>query len=171
MSARIDLFREQQMDEKKTRLSEMLARSVDELYKAPNARTYTVRDLMGIGLAGKAPEPRGLGLAGILADGPAKRTNAIDTVARALFGRPTPGTEEFIEAVWAKASVIPGINPQYVRRDRFGTSIGRYDYGEMNAYGWHVDHHIPKSLGGSDELFNAEPLHWRNNLAKSDSLV
>jgi hypothetical protein len=70
-------------------------------------------------------------------------------------------------SVWEKGTPIPGYDPAVWRRDRFGWTIKYSDYGLQSGYGWHNDHHVPSALGGSDSLFNRQPLHWRNNLAKS----
>jgi hypothetical protein len=113
--------------------------------------------------------PRTLGLINQAMSEPEEPSSRLLSLARALLA-PSPDSEAFIDAVWAKAVPIPGVDAHYVRRDRFGDSIARYDYGKCTAFGWHMDHSFPKSLGGSDELFNREPLHWRNNLAKSDSV-
>ncbi|KUG25132.1 hypothetical protein ASZ90_005048 [hydrocarbon metagenome] len=37
-------------------------------------------------------------------------------------------------------------------------------------YGWEIDHIIPLSLGGTDDIANLQPLHWENNRKKSDNL-
>ncbi len=45
----------------------------------------------------------------------------------------------------------------------------RPQYGEREAtFGWESDHIKPKSLNGSDGLFNRQPLHCKTNLEKGD---
>ncbi len=77
-------------------------------------------------------------------------------------------TEEEIEAVWQKAIVQPNNDPNVYRKDYAGAWICRGQYGQQTAYGWEIDHVRPLSLDGSYNLSNLLPLHWQNNLAKSD---
>ncbi len=42
-------------------------------------------------------------------------------------------------------------------------------YGVTDSlYGWEIDHVVPKSIGGSDDLNNLQPLQWQNNRHKGD---
>ena len=91
-------------------------------------------------------------------------------IAAQLYS-PQPGSDEFIKAAWQKARCVEGYDALYIRIDRFGTFIARSEYGTCSQCGWQLDHIRPKSHGGSDDLYNREPLHWRNNLAKSDAFV
>lgn len=78
-------------------------------------------------------------------------------------------SEAQIQAVWDKASTVPGNEPNVFRKDRCTAWIARADYGNRNlAYGWEIDHITPVSKGGSDLLYNLQPLHWENNAAKAD---
>ena len=66
--------------------------------------------------------------------------------------------------VWNKAQVIPGRNPDEFRRDDLGNVIRFQEYGMNTPRGWHYDHFpTPAALGGSDEISNLRPLHWRAN--------
>lgn len=75
-----------------------------------------------------------------------------------------------IDAVWRKAQTIPGYDANVWRRDRCGAPIKRTDYGSIHSkYGWEIDHVMPVSRGGTDVLYNLQPLHWQNNRGKSDN--
>jgi 5-methylcytosine-specific restriction endonuclease McrA len=44
------------------------------------------------------------------------------------------------------------------------------DYGITDSkHGWEVDHIIPVSKGGTDDLSNLQPLQWDNNRKKGDT--
>lgn len=72
--------------------------------------------------------------------------------------------------VWNKATVVPGRDPNELRKDACGAWIKWSQYGNTDSqYGWEIDHIYPASLGGSDLLFNLQPLQWANNRKKGDS--
>lgn len=74
-----------------------------------------------------------------------------------------------IELVWRKARVLPGYDPAVIRQDHCGAVIKRSEYGMTTNCGWEIDHDLPVSLGGSDDLDNLQPLQWQNNRGKSDN--
>jgi 5-methylcytosine-specific restriction endonuclease McrA len=51
------------------------------------------------------------------------------------------------------------------RKDAYGNIICFADYGTDSECGWHVDHIVPQSKGGSDMLSNLQPLHWKTNIS------
>lgn len=75
-----------------------------------------------------------------------------------------------IYAVWNRATIVPGVNPAVRRKDECGAWIDLSQYGTttQNGTGWEIDHIVPVSVGGSDELANLQPLHWQNNRRKGD---
>jgi len=82
------------------------------------------------------------------------------------YGDATPDIKK---AVWKKGSVIEGYDPNVYRRDICGTAMQYDQHGKGGKYGWEIDHIKPSALGGSDELFNLQPLYWQTNQRKSDT--
>ena len=74
--------------------------------------------------------------------------------------------EKTVEAVWRKATEIPGY-PSF-RKDFCGAMIQREKHGKTEQYGWEIDHKKPVAKGGVDELDNLQPLQWENNRHKGD---
>ena len=73
-------------------------------------------------------------------------------------------------SVWLKAKRIPGKDPAQWRKDAKGNLIRWIDYGKSTIHGWHIDHHIPQSKGGSDELCNLVPMQYAANIRKSNTV-
>jgi hypothetical protein len=62
-------------------------------------------------------------------------------------------------------------DPARWRFDACGALIERSKYGDANNnFGWEIDHVMPASKGGADDLWNLQPLHWRNNREKGDGV-
>jgi len=78
--------------------------------------------------------------------------------------------ERTINAVWNRATIVPGLNPNVQRKDACGAWIRRSDYGDTTQYGfgWEIDHVNPVSNGGTDDVWNLQPLQWQNNRQKGD---
>jgi hypothetical protein len=69
---------------------------------------------------------------------------------------------ETVEAVWRKASEIPGLPSSIWRRDRFGCAIRRFDYGRVDTeFGWLVNR-MSAALGTGFTMERLQPLQWRN---------
>lgn len=78
-------------------------------------------------------------------------------------------SDVYIDLIWEKAKAIDGYDPSKWRQDFAGAWIQKDQYGIQSPLGWEIDHMIPRSHGGGDEISNLFPLHWRNNEAKSDN--
>jgi hypothetical protein len=74
--------------------------------------------------------------------------------------------EARLRAIWNKAKPLPHMDPDEWRADVCGTIIQFNQSSKRTKYGWHIDHKKPISLGGTDDLSNLQPQHWRNNLIK-----
>ena len=72
-------------------------------------------------------------------------------------------------AVWAKGDVVQNNDPKEIRKDQCGAWIFFSEYGKRNTeFGWEVDHITPEASGGTDDLSNLRPLHWKNNAKTQD---
>lgn len=72
---------------------------------------------------------------------------------------------------WQKARPVPNLDPNRYRLDACGALLDRTKYGDTNSvYGWEIDHVIPASRGGTDDLPNLQALHWKNNRRKGDGV-
>ena len=74
--------------------------------------------------------------------------------------------------IWYKAQPIPGRPSNLWRRDCCGFAIRYTDFGDRDSmYGWEIDHIYPVAKGGNDNPRNLQPLNWKNNAKKGDSLT
>ena len=79
-------------------------------------------------------------------------------------------TEDLKRAVWRKGRVIEGYDPNIWRYDMCGKPMKYSEHGNTNSdVGWEIDHILPTSRGGNDELDNLQPLQWENNRRKGDT--
>ncbi len=77
--------------------------------------------------------------------------------------RETGVDAQTIEAVWRKAREIAGLPGTIWRRDRFGLTIRRFDYGDTDSdFGWFVDRIQLPVVDDGDPLDRLQPLQWRN---------
>lgn len=84
-------------------------------------------------------------------------------------------TDEEIQAVWEKATIVPNYDKDKWRKDQCGAWIYRDYYGvpsrneSHTSYKWQIDHIKPQSKEGKDILSNARPLQWFNNDSRQNS--
>ncbi len=75
-------------------------------------------------------------------------------------------SDEDIQKVWEKGSVVPNYDANVWRKDQCGAWMHRSSHGNRQSqYGWEIDHIDPN---GGDNLSNLRPLQWVNNAEKSD---
>ena len=77
-------------------------------------------------------------------------------------------SDKELNEIWEKAEIVNKKSKDEWRKDYAGAWIRKSSYGKESDYGWEVDHAKPTSKGGSDNLSNLVPLHWKNNRAKGD---
>lgn len=92
-----------------------------------------------------------------------------------LFGSPAYHGGLAYEAkkmlVWSKAREVQGKDPSLFRMDDYGYIILYSAHGDRaSAYGWEMDHIVPKALGGSDDYTNLRPLHHFMNASLGGQL-
>jgi len=81
-------------------------------------------------------------------------------------------SEAVIQSVWNKGIPVPSYDSSKYRKDKCGAWMDWNKYGDRESdYGWEIDHIIPESQNGSDELDNFQPLQWENNMEKGDSQI
>jgi 5-methylcytosine-specific restriction endonuclease McrA len=80
-------------------------------------------------------------------------------------------SDDTIKIVWNKGRIIPNFSPDDWRWDKCGLVMKFAEHGNRNSeHGWEIDHINPVSNGGGDNYDNLQPLNWKNNADKSNSL-
>lgn len=83
-----------------------------------------------------------------------------------------PFSLDTINGVWAKGREIPKFHSGIWRWDKCGLVMSYEEHGNRQSeHGWEVDHINPVSNSGNDYLNNLQPLNWKNNANKGDSLI
>lgn len=94
------------------------------------------------------------------------------TTLNSLFDALQGFSEEQKQIAWSKARIVPGRDPNTIRKDACGAWIKWADYGNIDSeWGWEIDHIHPVALGGTNHPSNLQALHWKNNRAKGDSIT
>lgn len=65
-----------------------------------------------------------------------------------------------IVEVWRKA--IPVKHFELYKKDRFGSLMFFDDYEIESENGWFIDYVVPIKKGGTEEIENLQPVHWKN---------
>jgi len=82
------------------------------------------------------------------------------------------GRRDCADSVWLKGTPIKGLNPNIWRLDASGKKIKRdKQNSKKSKYAWNIDHIIPKTREGSDELCNLQPLNRVDNIRFSNKLT
>jgi hypothetical protein len=76
-------------------------------------------------------------------------------------------TEEIIQRVWEKGTVVTNNDPKYWRQDECGAWIARTKYGrQQSPFGWEINYIHPQGEQGGQDLPNLRPMQWKNNISK-----
>lgn len=78
-----------------------------------------------------------------------------------------PFDHDIVRLVWEKAVRHPGF--ETFSLDHRGNSISRFEYGKRSSYGWVIDRLVPLAEGGTDDVSNLIPLHWKHTVVTTKS--
>ncbi len=65
--------------------------------------------------------------------------------------------------MWQKGKIIDERIKDFARDDEKGTHIGKQNYDEEGEFGWTIHYVKPVSNGGTDDIDNLQPRHWKND--------
>ena len=75
-------------------------------------------------------------------------------------------SEELLDLIFSKGSVVSGMNPKLYRKDCYGNLMFRYSCGKYTNLGWNVDHSKPIAKGGTNSIRNLQPMNCFANCSK-----
>jgi 5-methylcytosine-specific restriction endonuclease McrA len=81
------------------------------------------------------------------------------------------GQSKTAKKVFNSAKTIGGKDKTLYRQDPYGNIMFIHSHGKQSALGWSVDHIIPKSRGGGDNIGNLQALNSSVNISKGNTLV
>lgn len=127
--------------------------------------------LMRALLDARVAEPSGGGLAALASiladDSPRQERRGLLNYASALENfTALPPVDEITKrlAIWQKAYAPVPSEAHIWRIDPYGSRVHYANYGDRDSpFGWEYGHLVDAALGGSDDISNLRPLHWRNN--------
>ena len=79
-------------------------------------------------------------------------------------------SKQKIKQVWEKAKKIRGSDRTKYRVDPYGNVLYYGSYGKNSKMGWDIDHIIPLSRGGSNDIRNLQALQISANRKKGNTL-
>ena len=75
-------------------------------------------------------------------------------------------TDDLVQHVWSRGSVVPPNDPREWRKDKYGAWMRRSKYGDHTSeYGWEIDQ---TARPGADALSNLRPVHWKNHVSNGN---
>lgn len=74
------------------------------------------------------------------------------------------------EKIWKKTKKIKDCDPDEFRQDVYGNKIKYDQFGKSTKMGWKIDHIVPVSKGGSDDISNLQALISNISEEKTQSL-